>query len=87
MATDFDKTFLARAPKFIAAGHTMDEAIKLAFEEEEAFCIEMAFQKTQRAQMAQEVICHTVYQAFTAQDARNKLYRRLEQIEGMEAAQ
>ena len=80
MEKEIEKTFLARVPALIEAGHSIDEAIELAFKQEEDFILEMKNAATTRARLAYEVICHDVYTNIKHREAKRKLDARLEVI-------
>jgi hypothetical protein len=68
-----ERSFLARVPSLIKSGHSIDEAIKLAFDEEEKFLAEMVNGKTRRSRLVREVLCHSTFTAACQRDFEEKL--------------
>lgn len=68
-----ENSFLARVPEFIAQGKSIDEAIKLAFEQEMSFIGEMHTGTTKRSKLAREVLANDVFIGINNRESAKRL--------------
>jgi hypothetical protein len=74
---NLENSFLSRAVVLMAEGMEMDEAIKTAFEQEQALTIELINQTTDRSKKAVELMSHKVYTDAHVAGFRQSQNRRL----------
>jgi hypothetical protein len=75
----FERSFLSRAATLIAAGHSFDDAIALAFRQEEKLILDLKAGRTSRHRAARVALCHTVYTGVRRREEEQDFQGRLEE--------